>query len=376
MATPTYFKRLLLSASLVVLLAGCSSTSNHVKPADLGLNPSLIKARVVWSANVGNVDFSLEPEVIGHTVFLANASGVLISIDARTGVQTLKGNIGEKLSAGVGANADINAVVTRSNELVVSTGSTVLWRQKMGAQVFTSPMVAGGRVFVLAADRTVSAFDLQTGRRIWVLQRPGESLVLRQPGLLMAVGDTLVVGLSGQLVGINSNNGNMLWSAPVAISRGTNEIERLVDLVGPATRDATVVCSRAFQSAVACVDAANGRLLWTKPANGSVGLAGNGNYLYGSESDGKIVAWNHANGEQAWRSDRLKFRSLTTPVLLEKSIALGDDEGVVHFIAAKDGSSLAYVKTDGSAIVAGPVLAGGTLVVVTRNGGVFGIKPE
>jgi hypothetical protein len=34
------------------------------------------------------------------------------------------------------------------------------------------------------------------------------------------------------------------------------------------------------------------------------------------------------------------------------------------------------LKTDGSAVVAGPILAGGMLVVVTRNGGVFGIKPE
>jgi outer membrane protein assembly factor BamB len=48
----------------------------------------------------------------------------------------------------------------------------------------------------------------------------------------------------------------------------------------------------------------------------------------------------------------------------------------VHFVSGQDGAALAYLKTDGSAIVAGPVLAGGMLVVVTRNGGVFGFKPE
>ncbi|MEO8119692.1 MAG: PQQ-binding-like beta-propeller repeat protein, partial [Rhodoferax sp.] len=42
----------------------------------------------------------------------------------------------------------------------------------------------------------------------------------------------------------------------------------------------------------------------------------------------------------------------------------------------EDGSALTRVSTDGSAIVAAPVLAGGTLVVVTRSGGVFGFKPE
>jgi outer membrane protein assembly factor BamB len=61
--------------------------------------------------------------------------------------------------------------------------------------------VAGNRVFVLAADRSVSAFDGQSGRRLWSQQRPGEPLVLRQSGVLLAVGDTLVAGQGGRLVG-------------------------------------------------------------------------------------------------------------------------------------------------------------------------------
>jgi hypothetical protein len=34
------------------------------------------------------------------------------------------------------------------------------------------------------------------------------------------------------------------------------------------------------------------------------------------------------------------------------------------------------VATDGSAVAAAPVLAGNTVVVVTRNGGIFGFQPE
>jgi len=34
------------------------------------------------------------------------------------------------------------------------------------------------------------------------------------------------------------------------------------------------------------------------------------------------------------------------------------------------------LPTDGSAIVTAPVMAGGALVVVTRNGWIFGFKPE
>jgi len=368
--------RLVTSVLILGVLAACSSGPDKIKAAELGPNPGLLSARLAWSSNIGSIDFPLGPNAQGNTLRLASSTGTVVSIDAATGAQTLQVNFGEKLAAGLGSNADVTAAVTRNNELVTSVASQEVWRQKLVAQVFTPPLVAGGRIFVLAADRSVAAFDAQSGRRIWILQRPGESLVLRQPGVLLALGDTLVAGLSGQLVSINPNNGSIRWESPIASPRGTNEIERLVDLVGPASREANVVCARAFQSAVGCVDASNGSLLWSKPASGSVGLTGDAKFVYGADSDGKLQAWRRTNGESAWMSDRLKYRRLTAPLVVGGSIAVGDDEGIVHFISAQDGTSLAYLKTDGSAIVAGPLMAGGTLVVVTRIGGVFGFKPE
>ena len=53
-----------------------------------------------------------------------------------------------------------------------------LWRQRMAAPSYTAPLVAGGRVFVLGADRSVSAYDGQSGRRLWNQTRTGEALVL------------------------------------------------------------------------------------------------------------------------------------------------------------------------------------------------------
>ena len=48
-------------------------------------------------------------------------------------------------------------------------------------QTYTPPLVAGRRVFVQAADRTTSAWDGQSGRRLWAQQRTAENLVLQAP---------------------------------------------------------------------------------------------------------------------------------------------------------------------------------------------------
>jgi len=200
--------------------------------------------------------------------------------------------------------------------------------------------------------------------------------VLRQAGVLLAVGDTLVVGLSGKLVGLNPLNGSVRWEAAIASPRGVNDIERLVDLVAGVSREGSVICTRAFQAAVGCVDAARGTVLWTKPATGATGVRGDRDFIFGAEADGTVVAWRRADGERAWAQEILRYRHLGAPLAAGRSVVVGDGTGLVHFLSREDGSPMARVSTDGTAIVAAPVLAGNTLVVVTRGGGVFGFRPE
>ena len=372
----TVATRVTLGFVVIGLLSACSSGPERLRPAELGPNAGLLGVRLAWTSKIGAVEFPLDVKVNGNTIAVASSDGVVGSFDARTGAELWRTQVGGQIAAGVGSDGRFAAVVTRGNELIVLDAGHEMWQQKLPAQGFTAPLVAGGRVFLLTADRSVSAFDAQSGRKLWVQQRPGESLVLRQAGVLLAVGDTLVAGLSGRLVGINPSNGAVLWESPLASPRGTNDIERLVDLVGRVSRAGDVVCARAFQAAVGCVNAASGTLLWTKPASGSVGVDGDDKYVFGAEGDGKLVAWKRSDGERVWLSERLRYRSLTAPLVVGRSIAVGDETGLVHLLSREDGSALTRVATDGSAVVAAPVLVAGTLVVVTRNGGIFGFKPE
>ncbi len=367
---------ILAGLTATVFLVGCASGVEPPKPTELAPNAALLGVRQVWQNKIGSVNFALDVKVVGNTVTLASSDGVVVALDARTGGDIWRANVGAAISAGAGSDGRYAAVITRNNELVTLDGGREVWRQTLPALSFTSPLVAGARVFVLSADRSVSAFDAQTGRKIWTQTRAGEPLVLRQAGVLLAVGDTLVVGLSGRLVGLNPQNGTSRWEAPIAVSRGTNDVERLVDLVSHVSRVGDTVCARAFQAAIGCVNAATGDLIWTKPASGSEGLHGNERFVYGTEGDGKVVAWNRDTGERAWDSERLKFRGLTAPLAVGRSVAIGDSTGLVHLLSRDDGAPLNRVSTDGSAVATAPVLAGEALVVVTRSGSVFGFRPE
>lgn len=375
-STRTRVLPLVSSLLLAAVLAGCAAGSPRPKPSELPPNVALIGVRQAWTAKMPAVSFPLQAHVQGNQVVLAGDDGTVLTLDAANGRELSRAAVGEQLAAGVGSDGRVNAVVTRANQVVALEGGKELWRYKLATQSYTAPLVAGGRVFVLGADRSLTALDGRNGALLWRMTRPAEPLVLRQAGVILAVGDTLVAGLAGRMVGVDPDTGSVRWEAPVAASRGTNDVERLVDLVGGVSRQGTEVCVRAFQAAVGCVDTARGSVRWTKAANGATGVAGDGSALFGTESDGKVMAWRAESGERAWINDRLQWRVLTSPLVLGRSVVIGDNTGLVHMLSRDNGSPLNRLTTDSSGIAATPVAAADTLIVVTRAGGVFGFVPE
>ncbi|HET8747834.1 MAG TPA: outer membrane protein assembly factor BamB [Ramlibacter sp.] len=376
--------RAALAGGAAVLLAGCSVLNalpfvggpEKPKPAELQPDPNLIAVRQAWNARIGRIDFPLVVAVDGNVAVAAASDGTVAAFDATTGREQWRGSAGAPLAAGVGFDGSTAAVITRNNDLVALVSGKEVWRQKLGALSYTAPLVAGARVFVLGGDRSVSAFDGGTGRRLWSQQRQGEPLVLRQEGVILAVGDTLVVGQGGRLAGLNPLNGSVRWEAPIATARGINDIERLVDLVGRVSRVGDTVCARAFQAAVGCVDTTRGAVVWTQRANGSEGVHGDAASVFGTETDGKVVSWRRSDGQRGWTNDKLLHRGLGTPLALGRAVVVGDAFGFVHLLSREDGTLLHRLATDGSAVAAAPVAAGNTLVVVTRDGNVYGFVPQ
>jgi outer membrane protein assembly factor BamB len=254
-----------------------------------------------------------------------------------------------------------------------------LWSTRLASRTTTAPLVAGERVFVLGVDRVVHAFDALDGRRLWAVQRPGEALTLAQPGVLAAYRNTLVAGIGALLTGIDPTTGSVRWEVPLTVPRGTNEVERLNDLVGPALRLGDQFCARAFQTAVGCVAIAGpdrASLRWSRLAGGQQAIGGDADYLFGADGSDRLSAWKTPGGELAWSNERLLYRGLSAPLSLGKAVVFGDADGQVHFLDRAEGRTLQRLPTDGSAVVGQPVLSNGTMLVVTRNGGLFAFRIE
>lgn len=359
----------------VALALGACSSSDKPKPTPLEAVAQQLPARVVWSQKMGATPLPLAALARGGQFIVAAGDGGVAAYRAADGSTVWSGNAGGALSAGVGSDGRYAAVVTRDNQLVVLDQGAPKWREQLASRVATAPLVAGERVFVMGVDRAVEAYDALDGRKLWRLApRPGDALTLAQPGVLAAYKNTLLAGQGARLAAIDPLRGSLQWELPLAAPRGTNEVERLADLVGPLLRVGDMVCARAFQNAVGCADVERASLLWSKTVGGTAAVGGDDSLIVGADANDRITAWRPGSGDVAWNSERLLHRDLSGAVLWGRAVVFGDFEGQLHFFDRETGNPLGRLATDGSAIIGTPVVEGGTLLVQTRSGGLFAIR--
>lgn len=357
-----------------LLFAGCAADKPQPRPLD-PLTPKIV-GRPAWSASVGGVDFPLAVAVNGGIFTVAGSDGTVLALDAASGREVWRASAGGRIGAGVGSDGRFAAVVTRDGELVTFEQGQTKWRKPLGVRVMTAPLVAGERIFVIGVDRVVQAFDAVDGRKLWTLQRSNEPLALAQGGVLAAFKDTLVVGQGPRMAGVDPLRGSIRWEVPVGSPRGANEIERLADLVGPGARVGDIFCARSFQAAVGCVDAQTGTLVWTRNTGGTDAVAADDQFVFGADATDRMSAWKFGSGDVAWISDKLQYRRLSAPLSVGKSVVYGDGDGTVHWFARDTGEPQLRLSTDGSPVIAAPVISGTAMLVVTRKGGLFAFRPD
>lgn len=365
-----------LRGAVVVMVAAALAAcgSSKPKPAPLESLSTPLKIQKIWSERLGSVQGPLTLVVADGALITAASDGEVAAFDLANGQRRWRIDTDTKLAAMVGSDGRTTAVVAQSNDLLVYAQGKLLWKERQPGRVITAPLVAGERVFVQGVDRSVRAYDAKDGRWLWQYQRPGgEPLALAASGVLAPFRDTLLVGQGSRLVGLDPLKGTVRFDVNLGTPRGTNEVERLADLVGPIARADDEVCVRAFQLTVGCLELNRGSLRWARPQDGSQPVAADGRLVVGADASDRLSAWKMASGDIVWRVDRFTHRGLSAPVLWGQRVAVGDKEGYLHVLDADTGRTLSRIELD-APLAAAPKALGDTLIAVTAKGTVYALR--
>ena len=356
-------------------LAGCSlfgGSDDRYKPAPLTAVLPEVAVQTAWKTQVGSGSgLGFAPSIVNGAAYAATPDGAVVKVDLQTGGIVWRAMVDKKLSAGAGSDGKVTAVVTREGAVVaLDESGQVKWRAQATSDVSVPPVVGYGVVVVRSGDYRVQAFNAETGDRIWSVQRPGPALTLRAAARMVMIEGLVISAIpGGKLIGINAVSGDVQWEGTVAIPKGSSDLERVIDVVGAPVVLGQLMCAVSYQGRIVCFDiAAGGRPAWAKDFSSLVGLALDTLHVYAPNQTDVVTALNIQNGSAVWAQEALKNRKLTTPAAVASTVAVGDYEGFVHFLAQKDGHLLARVSVGGGAIRS-PLLATPQGVLVQTGDG-------
>jgi len=350
------------------------------KPAALTPITSQVKIRVAWQGAVGAAGKTvLFPAVNGNTVWVAGANGEVAGFNAANGTSIGRFAAGQAIASGVAASATVIAVGTPRGEILAfSRAGKALWKTQAPGETLAPPVIDGERVIARVGDGAIHAYDVASGKRLWVYQRSAPALSVRSYAGVVVNRGTVYAGFpGGRLIALSSANGSVLWDSVVALPKGTTELERVADITSPPVVDENRACAVAYQGRAACFDATRGASIWARDISSFSGLGADTRNIYVTDDKSAVSALDKTTGGSLWKQDKLFGRGITRPLALGRFVAVGDYQGFVHLLSRDDGSFVGRIATDGSAIAAAPVaLDLSSFLVQTRNGGVFAIAVE
>jgi outer membrane protein assembly factor BamB len=368
-------------AMTVLMMTACSSTKDERRvPTPLTDFKPVLTVQQAWKSSVGKAGrYLFSPVAIGNDVYAAGTNGSVAKIDAQTGKDIWRVKVGSDLSAGVGSDGTLTAVGALKGEVyVLGQDGKLLWKNTAPGEIISPPLVGNGYVIVRTVDGQITAFNAQTGEQKWVYRNRAVPLNLRVSSGMTFAGDAAVLAgfPGGSFAAINVQTGDAFWETPVSYPKGVTEVERINDVTGPPTLVGAETCAVTFQGQLGCFDANSGHPLWEKAFSSTTGLAQDESAVVGGDDWSVVNAFDATSGTALWTNDKLKNRDVSVPFLLGHAVVLGDYQGFVHFLSRDDGTFVARMPTDGSAITAAPVLAGDTLVVQTHDGDLYGFRPR
>jgi outer membrane protein assembly factor BamB/tetratricopeptide (TPR) repeat protein len=271
---------------------------------------------------------------------------------------------------------------------------TEQWTFQTDGKVRSSPAVVDGTVYVGSNDHNVYALNAQNGTERWRFQTDG--IVFSSPAVMD--GTVYVGSYDGNLYAINTENGAQQWSSRGGTLRMSPAVVDSTVQLGPAAFDAvngttqwTSQGDNQYCSSPAVADetvyygdiggvmyainAADGTEQWTFQADLSADMCSSpavvDGTIYVGDYYGNVYAIDATDGTEQW-TFRIGRRVFSSPAVVDGTVYIGSNDNKVYAIDATDGTEQWTFQTDGK-VRSSPAVVGGTVYVGSEDGKVYAL---
>lgn len=349
------------------------SGSKPEQPAELVDIRQTLRVDQVWNAGLGGEPkqrLGLDAAVDGGTVFIADPKGNVQALQLASGRSLWRKSLRAELGGGPGAGSGLVVVGSLNGEVIALAGSNGAerWRAQVNAEVLAAPAVGANVVVVRTGDGKLHGLSVRDGSVLWATDQQLPRLTVRGNAQPAISNEVALAGFdNGRLMAVNLTTGATVWDTAIGQSRGSSELQRLIDIDSSVAIDGDDIFVVGYQGRVAHLSMETGSITWAKEMSSIRGLAIDSLSVYVSTAEGEVVKLNRSNGYEGWRQKALLRRQLSAPVVYNGHLVVADLDGVLHWMKTVDGSFEARSKTGGR-VTAPPLVAGGLLLIYNDDG--------
>ncbi|PFG46242.1 Beta-barrel assembly machine subunit BamB [Vibrio sp. ES.051] len=375
------FKKALLGALTMGMLAGCAGEKDTIVMAPLPQVESEFTPNSKWSTSIGDgVDhyFSkLSPVFANDTLFVASRDGQVKALDPENGKPywhvNLKEDVIARLSGGITAAYGYLYIGSENGEAISLDQETgeVVWRVKVAGEVLAKPVADSNLIMVNTSRGMLIALDKDTGEQRWALSTEVPNLTLRGDSTPTAIGGGVFWGTAnGRLAAAIVERGQLIWQQPVGTPKGATEIDRLVDVDSSPIVLGGTLFTIGYNGQLMAIDLRSANPLWKRNYSSATDIATDGSRIFVITEKDHLVAVDSRSGTELWKNSLLEHRQLTAPVIVGNYLVVGDSLGYLHWMDRSTGEFVAQQFVDDSGFAVGPTLLSDGYVIITRNGDV------
>jgi outer membrane protein assembly factor BamB len=334
-----------------------------------------------------------QPVVLDGVVFAMDSDAVASAFSLADGrrrwrVDTKPKDVGDSTNVGGGLGADGSTLYAVNGLFVlmaidVASGKEK-WRADLGVPARSAPMIADGRVFVITIDDRLFAYTAADGRQLWT-HRAAEPVtsMLGRPAPVYWRGLVVAGFGSGELACLRADSGSVVWTDGLGASEGRASIADFLSIRGLPVVVNGLVYAISMGGLLVCNDVPTGRRVWERQVAGEDTPYIAGDWMFLVSAEQQIAAVNINDGRISWITelprweDPQKRKNTLTwygPLLVsDRLIVTGISEDALS-ISPYTGDVLGHIKLSEAAAPVTPVVAGGTVLIITNDGRLMALR--
>jgi outer membrane protein assembly factor BamB len=278
-------------------------------------------------------------------IFVTSGFGVLIAMDAKTGKE--------------------------------------LWRKDMGMPIINAPVVNGGRIYFSTHDNHFYALAEADGRQLWDHQGIAESAGILSSTNAAVSGESVVAPYtSGEVFALRVQNGQVGWSDVLSRSGQVTALSQLDDIAGRPVIDRGVVYAVSQSGLMAAISLNTGERLWARDIGGIQTPWAAGDYVFVLDNNDRVLCLTRKEGRVRWIHQLPEYENpdkkkdpivWAGPVLVSDRLVVTSSNGYAQTLSPYTGRLLGRVEIPDGTIIS-PVVADGTLYLYTDDANLVALR--